>query len=279
MEFYKIEKVNEKIKAIRSLTGEIMYFIEGEKEAVLIDTCLGIGHLRKLIQTCTDKPLTVLLTHGHLDHSLGAPEFKNVYMNQKDKTLYAAQSPLEERKGYIKAGLGSLYEDLKEEDYVMPQPEKEFLDLEDGMTFDLGGLHIDVYRLPGHTQGSMVFLIREEKILILGDACNDSTFLFDDICLTVEEYRDELIRLKNMLTGKFIKVFISHHRMEVQKEILSNMISVCDEIMEGRADDLPFEFMGKKAWIAKQCNERFERTDGKSGNLIYRKDRIWRQEN
>lgn len=279
MEFYKIEKVNEKIKAIRSLTGEIMYFIEGEKEAVLIDTCLGIGHLRKLIQTCTDKPLTVLLTHGHLDHALGAPEFKNVYMNQKDKTLYAAQSPLEERKGYIKAGLGSLYEDLKEEDYVMPQPEKEFLDLEDGMTFDLGGLHIDVYRLPGHTQGSMVFLIREEKILILGDACNDSTFLFDDICLTVEEYRDELIRLKNMLTGKFIKVFISHHRIKIQKKILSNMISVCDEIMEGRADDLPFEFMGKKAWIAKQCNERFERTDGKSGNLIYRKDRIWRQEN
>lgn len=32
MEFYKIEKVNEKIKAIRSLTGEIMYFIEGEKK-------------------------------------------------------------------------------------------------------------------------------------------------------------------------------------------------------------------------------------------------------
>lgn len=279
MEFYKIEKVNEKIKAIRSLTGEIMYFIEGEKEAVLIDTCLGVGHLRKLIQTCTDKPLTVLLTHGHLDHALGAPEFENVYMNQKDKTLYAAQSPLEERKGYIKAGLGSLYEDLKEEDYVVPQPEKKFLDLEDGMTFDLGGLHIDVYRLPGHTQGSMVFLIREEKILILGDACNDSTFLFDDICLTVEEYRDELIRLKNMLTGKFFKVFISHHRMEVQKDILSNMISVCDEIMEGRADDLPFEFMGKKAWIAKKCNERFERTDGKSGNLIYRKERIWRQEN
>jgi len=274
MNFYRAEESAENIKAIFSATGEILYLVEGEKDAVLIDTCLGVGHLRDFTKTLTQKPVTVLLTHGHVDHALGAPEFERVYMNEKDCKLFQEHSPIEERKGYLQATLGERFNQLDESAYVPPELDKEFLELREGMSFDLGGTHIDVYELPGHTQGSMIFLIREQKILILGDACNNSTFLFDQHSSSVEAYREELIRVREQVAGKFERVFLSHHVMETDTDILDNMIAVCDEILNGKADDIPFEFMGMQAYIAKKCNERFERADGKSGNLIYNKQHI-----
>jgi len=244
------------------------------KDAVLIDTCLGVGHLRDFIKTLTQKPVTVLLTHGHVDHALGAPEFERVFMKEQDCKLFQEHSPIEERKGYLQATLGERFNQLDESAYVLPELDKEFLELREGMSFDLGGTHIDVYELPGHTQGSMIFLIREQKILILGDACNNSTFLFDQHSSSVEAYREELIRVREQVAGKFERVFLSHHVMETDTDILDNMIAVCDEILNGKADDIPFEFMGMQAYIAKKCNERFERADGKSGNLIYNKQHI-----
>ena len=83
--FYSSEKVTEHITAIRSMTGEIMYLIEGTHKAVLVDTCLGVGHLRAFVEGLTQKEILVVLTHGHVDHAMGAPEFEQVYMNRKDQ--------------------------------------------------------------------------------------------------------------------------------------------------------------------------------------------------
>lgn len=273
IEYYKSEKINERITAIRSLTGEIMYLIEGGEKAILIDTCLGVGHLRKFVEKLTKKPVTVLLTHGHVDHALGAPEFEDVYMNSADKEIYEKMSPLEERIGYIQAGLGGKLSEFTEEDYVQPAP-ANFKELKDGQIFDLGGVHIEVYALPGHTHGTMVMLIPEEKALILGDACNNATFLFDENSLSVTEYRENLIRVKNLLEGRYDTVYLCHHVMKASKEMLASVIEVCDEILEGKADDIPFDFMGHHAFVAKKANERFERIDGGAGNLIYDKEKV-----
>ena len=40
--FYKVEKINSYIKAIKILTGEVMYLIEGTQKAILDDTSVGI---------------------------------------------------------------------------------------------------------------------------------------------------------------------------------------------------------------------------------------------
>ena len=195
IQYYSAEKLNTHMTAIRSLTGEIMYLIEGEEKAVLVDTCLGVGHLRRFVETLTEKPITVILTHGHVDHALGAPEFDEVYMNSADNAICDAMSPLEERKGYIQANLGGQLPDFAEDDYVQPAP-ADFRELKDGQVFDLGGLHAAAHALPGHTRGTMVVLVPEEKILILGDACNNATFLFDENSLSVEEYRENLLHVQ-----------------------------------------------------------------------------------
>ena len=271
--YYKAEKINEHMTAIRSMTGEIMYLIEGENKAVLIDTCLGVGHLRNFVESLTDKPVTVLLTHGHVDHALGAPEFDEVYMNPADKEVYEKMSPLEERIGYIRANLGGKLPEFTEDDYVLPAP-ADFKKLKDGQRFELGGVCVEVYALAGHTHGTMVMLIPEEKALILGDACNNATFLFDENSLTVSEYRKNLIRVKEKLEGRYDTTYLCHHVMTASKDMPAHVIEVCDEILAGKADDIPFEFMGHHAFVAKKANERFERADGGEGNIIYSKEKV-----
>lgn len=268
--FYAAKKIDGNVTAIQSKTGEIMYLVEGKEKAVLIDTCLGVGHLKEFVGSLTEKPVTVILTHGHVDHAMGAPEFERVYMNHKDYEVFIEHSPLKVRKDYLAMSAGKHMPEFREEDFVQPV-KPDFHDLRDGEVFDLGELHAEAYALPGHTPGSMIILIREKRILILGDACNTATFLFDAHSLSVEEYRENLIQVNEKLKGRYDCIFLCHHVMEACPDIAANVIEVCDEIMEGVADDIPFDFMGETQYIAKACNERFERKDGKEGNIIYHK--------
>ena len=275
MEYYTTEKINEQLTMIRSISGELMYLVEGEQEAALIDTCLGVGHLRELVGGLTDKKLTVLLTHGHVDHAMGAPEFDTVYMNPKDLSVYRSHCPLKLRRDYIRGNIGEEAEAAIADSYVAPDPDYDFLELSDGMAFDLGGIHIDAFHFPGHTPGSMVFLIREMRILILGDACNTFTFLFDENASPVEEYLHTTERMKDRLAGLYDHVYLSHRERETSADIMDDIVQVCHDILEGRTDDVPFDFMGTKVYIAKLCDAQVKRVDGKSGNIVYNKERLY----
>ncbi len=274
MKYYATEKINDQLTLIRSLSGELLYLAEGTDRAVLIDTCVGVGHLKAFVDSLTDKPLTVLLTHGHVDHAPGAPEFDTVYMNERDIPLYRTRCPLAERKGYLKANLGSRFAELAEDEFVPETPDYPFLPLHDGDSFDLGGLHVDAYALPGHTPGSMVFLLRELRTLITGDSCNNATYLFLNESSPLAEYRDNLKGVQNRLAGQYDRIYMSHVVMEAGTDMIDNVLEAIDEVLRGEADDLPYEFRGYHACIAKKCNMRFEREDGKSGNIVYDKEKL-----
>lgn len=263
--------------AIFSRSGEIMYLIEGTARALLVDTCLGIKGLRKLVEELTDKPITVLLTHGHVDHALGAPEFDDVYMNSKDNEVYRQHSPLAERKGYIAANIGGMEEWLQNDDNFVPVTEPDFKELLDGAVFDLGGITVEVYELAGHTKGTMVLLIAEKEILITGDACNTATFLFDDNSLTVEEYRENLIRVEKLIAGRYERCYLMHHEMEASKNLLGNVRTVCDDILRGNTDNQEFLFRGTVNYVAKAADRQFKRADCGEGNVIFNKNKVYKE--
>lgn len=52
------------------------YLLLGRDRALLLDTGLGVGGLRREVEALTDRPVTVTLTHVHWDHIGGCGQFE-----------------------------------------------------------------------------------------------------------------------------------------------------------------------------------------------------------
>ena len=120
-----------------------MYLIEGEDKAVLIDTGTRCADLDKIVGQITGKPLEVIVTHMHPDHAGCIKYFDKVWMHRADTVLVPQHAA----------------------DY-----QGEFLYMEEGQVFDLGGRKLEVAWMPGHTPGSVVLLDKANGDCYSGDA-------------------------------------------------------------------------------------------------------------
>ena len=131
-----------------------MYLLVGEQEALLIDLSNPVNwadnakeSLRALVAERTEgKPLTVTFTHNHGDHTGMLPAF--------------VDDP-EVRFALPQADFARLADRF-------PEAQRRFF--REGEVFDLGGLQVEAIAVPGHTAGSMVFLLRGHDLLFTGDA-------------------------------------------------------------------------------------------------------------
>ena len=69
-----------------------MFLIVGEEKAMLIDTGYGEGNLREIVEGITDKPVMVVDTHGHFDHTGGNAWWTDVWMAE-GADVYKRQVP------------------------------------------------------------------------------------------------------------------------------------------------------------------------------------------
>lgn len=274
--YLKAKKISDRVTRIFGLAGELMYLVEGEKRAALIDTGTGLGDLKELVDNLTDKPYFVLLTHGHVDHAMGASVFDEVYMNLADKEIYKDHSHMSVRTGFIKMNVGQDFNKVKDEDYIPAGACDGFKPLLPGDVFDLGGIKLEVCIGAGHTPGMITILLVEERTLLLGDACNFFTFLFGDAPLGITSYEKSMIELDKQTKGRYDKVYLSHGDGDAPKEILDSVIELCEDIKKGNTDDVPFDFMGEKAFIAKAIDStNGRRIDGGIGNIVYSREKIY----
>ena len=87
-----------------------------------------------------------------------------------------------------------------------------------------------------------------------------------------------MILIQNRLEGGFDTTCLCHHVFWASLDMIRSVIEVCDTIMKDQADDVPFNFMGQQAFVAKKANEYFNRLDGSEGNIIYSKEKIRKKE-
>ena len=80
--------------------------------------------------------------------------------------------------------------------------------------------------------------MREERALLLGDACNDRTLLFDGFAPPVADYRAALLALEAETSGACDRALLSHGDGEGAPDMLARVIAVCGDVMDGR-DDFP----------------------------------------
>ena len=114
------------------------FLIVGEDEALLIDTGFPDSHVYEAVQSITDLPVRVVLTHGDMDHAGGMKDFGKCRLHKADCQL-------------IKDGA-------------------ELEPLQEGDIFQCGGYCLETLEIPGHTYGSVAFFDREKKLLLPGDS-------------------------------------------------------------------------------------------------------------
>ncbi|MGT2666915.1 MBL fold metallo-hydrolase [Streptococcus rifensis] len=283
---FRSEEVSKHVTRIYGFSTELMYLVEGEKKDILIDTGSGFGSLYLAVEDIRrkhkglGKPLEVLITHGHLDHAMGAQEFLNagcpVYLNHEDRCVFEKHA----KDSFRMEGISMLQVDglgifVAEEDYIKSPSFDDFLDLKEGEKFDLGDVTIETFACTGHTKGCLTFLIQEhdgKNYLLTGDACNTFTFLFDEYTTSVEEYEKHVKSLIKKVNGRYDEVLLSHGNGVGYLGLMEDVVAVCEDIQNGKTADIPYEFMGTQGLIAKDFD--FSDFANAKGNIVYDKNRI-----
>jgi glyoxylase-like metal-dependent hydrolase (beta-lactamase superfamily II) len=114
--------------------------------------------LAELLSKHRLKPVATLITHGHLDHTFSVVPVCDgygipAYIHSEDRNL------LSDPTAAITAEFRTMLAGMS-----FSEP-KEVKELKSGQEFELVGLKIKAIHSPGHTRGSLMFLVDEETLL------------------------------------------------------------------------------------------------------------------
>ena len=227
-----------------------MYLLVGSEKALLIDTGCGLTDLPALIGNITDKPLTVALTHGHLDHAGGIDCFDEIYLHPADYEM-AAELDRDRMRDYVDSlGKQGSYEVYGISTDMIREPAKKPVmhPLQDGDIIDLGDRKLLVIHVPGHTPGGLCFLDESVRILFSGDACNVN--LLAQNAPVSETYR--ALKYLETFNGRYDRMWNGHvayagnFLTNCQPDsTLADLLHICEAILEGSAVPKVFHFLGR----------------------------------
>ena len=212
-----------------------MFLIEGDNEAMLIDTGAGIGDLKAQVEELTDKPLIVVNTHGHLDHTGGNMQFPEVWLDPDDLEMDQKMNTQDVRVNYARSRVGNFWPEKMEEAVaaVLPSGEIHYRELREGMVFDLGNRPVEVIKTPGHSRGSVVLLDRAAHQLFTGDMVNFQVLIYKGMSTPMDVYADSLRKIKAR-SGEFDRILRGHDRPIGSAADMDVLLSIVEDIMSGR---------------------------------------------
>jgi glyoxylase-like metal-dependent hydrolase (beta-lactamase superfamily II) len=211
-----------------SYSGVYCYLVVGEEKALLIDTAYGAGNLREFVEEITDKPITVVNTHGHFDHTGGNPWWPEVYAGPGAED--SAKKPFSP--------------ELQKDYDAKPYPDYTIHTVRDGYIFDLGGRKVEVIEIPAHAGSSIALLDHGAKALYSGDEMEAGQVLLfvhgTDKSLTevVTQHKANMEKLLAR-SGEFTHVHPAHNGPYLDPSYIGDYITLAEQILSGTQNIMP----------------------------------------
>ena len=201
------EKPFSGVTHIKDQMGACFTLLEGSTRSILFDTGYGTENADAYVRSLTEKPLTVLLSHGHHDHILGARWFRNAFMCEEDMDEFRERTgPIQRRKVMKQAEQRGVNvpDDFMTAPIRRPEPVRftDRINEFECKQIDLGKLTVQIIKVPGHTPGSLVAFIPEYRLLLTGDNWNPCTWMWFPSSLSAREWRDNMLSLVGCLECK-----------------------------------------------------------------------------
>ena len=197
------------------------YLLCGQDKTVLIDTGLGVSNIKRVVDSLTTLPVTVLTTHVHWDHIGGHGFFDRIAVHEAEKDWITGRFPLslKDVKEQLTKPPCALPKEFDLDSYRLFQGEPQIL-LHDGDDFDLGGRIIRVLHTPGHSPGHCCFYEQERRYLYSGDlvykGCLDAFYPSTDPLLFSQS-------VKRLLELDVSRIFPGHHDLEIPVSLIGEI--------------------------------------------------------
>ena len=261
---FTVQKISPAVSHIQDVMGVCMTLIEGEREAILIDAGYGLEDVAGFVRTLTDRPVRLILTHGHHDHILGARWFPRSWLHPADQEEFLIRTGRPQRERV--ADQASQKEIAVPEDFMtacIPAPDplemKDFLGDFPCAKLDLGRKEAWILHVPGHTPGSLVCFLPEEQLLLTGDDWNPCTWLWFPSSVAIREWKTrmtDLLRTLEETTGKPPARVLCSHQPGVREG--AELVAYLEEITGEAIQNAPPTDMGSPI---ETCRIQFSRPE------------------
>ena len=158
--------------------------------------------VEEIVERFKLKPVAIIATHGHLDHTFSIRPVANgysipAYIHSEDRQL------LKHPKRALSAEFAAT---LDEMDFVEPDDVRE---LRNGDAVEIVGMRVKAFHTPGHTRGSMIFTI-DDEILVSGDVLFAGSIGRTDLPTGSAKDMEESLRNKIMPLDDVLRVLPGH---------------------------------------------------------------------
>lgn len=165
---YTVEQIGERTYRIDECGRDNCYLLLGDERALLIDSSIGTGDIKAVVESITSLPVVVAATHTHGDHTGGACQFGSVYVHKNEDSMkFKMLNLINVRADLISNKMKA--SGITESDVRGDVFKTKWLPFEEGHTFELGNRLIRTVHTPGHSPGGVVFLDEGEKKMFTGD--------------------------------------------------------------------------------------------------------------
>lgn len=190
----------------RAMANESLYLVEGSRRAALIDAGTKINDLDKVVASITSKPVLLLVTHAHPDHTGSAiNDFPEMWIH-----------PAEAQSQFVSHYKGTIRY------------------LEDGQEIDLGDRTLLVVFTPGHTPGSTTFVDPSAGYGFSGDSFGSGNLLLFGDFSTLIASCEKMLRLMERHGIRFLYPGHFNGKNLETKERIQDILALSRDVLSGK---------------------------------------------